>query len=260
MIVHRGGCIVEEPPPFTLVYIYVPGGQNSDTFAQRFVSSYQQFPPGCEHDTIVACNGGQAPESLRQLFAAIPGTHFYPRSNDGWDIGAYLELAKTISTPAMFCCGESVHFHRAGWMDRVAEAWNEHGPGMYGFFSSNLIRPHLQTTCFVAATKLLASYPHAVHDRAQRYEFEHGGRQPLWRHARLLGMETLLVTWDGVYRPMQWRSAPNILWRGDQSNCLLWCNHTDGYAIAPTHVRNSWGRWADRPLTQSDLQMLARVA
>jgi len=61
--------------------------------------------------------------------------------------------------------GESVYFHREGWLKRLADAWAKFGPGMYGPFGSNLLRPHLQTTAFCTSPALLQRCPISTKDR-----------------------------------------------------------------------------------------------
>jgi hypothetical protein len=39
----------------------------------------------------------------------------------------------------------------------------------------------------------------------------------------------VLVTWDGFYLRDEWRKAPNIFRRGDQSNCLMFDRHHEIY-------------------------------
>jgi hypothetical protein len=173
----------------------------------------------------------------------------FVRENDGgWDISAYIAAARGPCSDydAMLCLGESVYFHRAGWLKRLVEAWNKWGPGMYGPFSSNAIRSHLNTTAFFCAPKLLASYAAPVVDRKSRYEFEHG-QGALWRRASTLGLSVRLVTWDSEWEPRAWRMQKDILWRGDQSSCLMWCNHSDNYAKADTRTKAFWQRYADAP-------------
>lgn len=228
-----------------LVYIAVTHGSVTADFASRFVASYNEFPPEHKHDTIIACNGGPLSTELALIFSSIPAL-LYPRSNDGWDIGAYIELAKGVCRDydMMLCCGESVYCHRAGWLRRFYEAAKRLGPGMYGPFASNLIRGHLQTTCFFTSPKLLAEYPQNLWGGSDRYAFEHG---PLafWRWCAKRMAPVRLVTWDGDYGPKEWRVPHNILWRGNQSNCLLFSNHTERFASADFRVKNGWARGAD---------------
>jgi len=232
----------------TLCYICVTGGKRTDDFASRFVSSYHEHPPGFPHDTHVICNGGILPAAKRLLFASMPAV-FWARDNDqGWDVSAFIEAAHGACAQydAMLCLGESAYFHRAGWLERFVDAWKTLGPGLYGAFSSNAVRAHLNTNAFFCAPGMLRLYPRPVRSKSERYEFEHGQRA-FWRYLEPKGYPVRLVTWDGLWKPRQWRQPANILWRGDQSNCLLWCNHTDNWATTRIHNRWKWSQHADQP-------------
>ncbi len=75
------------------------------------------------------------------------GVTYLPRVNDaGWDIAAFQDVAGQTDCEMLVCLGESVYFHRPGWLKRMVEAWKVHGPGMYGFWASYLVRAHLNTT------------------------------------------------------------------------------------------------------------------
>lgn len=229
-------------------YICVTNGSVTDDFASRFVSTYHEYPPGAEHDTIVISNGGPLSTSLSVLFSGM-NARMYPRANDGgWDISAYIESSKgpCANYDMMLCCGESIYFHREGWLRRMSDAWNKIGPGMYGSLSSNLVRSHLNTTGFCCPPKILAQYPEPVTDRASRYSFEHGANA-FWRRVANRGMPVRLVTWDGEYEPRSWRCPPNIMWRGNQTNCLMWCQHTDRYVKMDLKTRQLWAKHADKP-------------
>jgi len=233
-----------------LCYITVTGGPRTDLLAARFAASYAAFPPGVEHETLIACNGGEPDSRFAVFFAGFPEPSFFPRTNAGWDIGAYIQasLGPAAGADLIVCLGESVYFHRAGWLKRIVEAWEAYGEGMYGIFSSHVIRAHLNTTAFVTSPKILADYPVPVVSRQDRYEFEHG-KMALWRLLAMHAKPTLLVTWDGVWPPGTWRRPANILWRGDQSNCLVWCNHVERYRDMTPLVRQRWQGWCDQAFT-----------
>lgn len=231
-----------------LCYIAVTHGAQTENYASRFVATYHLHPPGIEHDTLIIGNGGPVSTALSLIFAGM-GARVFPRCNDGgWDISAYLEAARgpCHDYELMLCCGESIYFHRAGWLKRMAEAWERHGPGMYGSLSSNLVRTHLNTTGFCCTPTALAEYREPVIDRKSRYAFEHGP-QAFWRRVSRRGLPVKLVTWEGEYDPPQWRQPPDILWRGNQTNCLMWCQHTDRYRLAIPETQRRWARGADRP-------------
>lgn len=226
-------------PTITLAYICVTQGRNSPVLAQRFVDSYKQYPPGYKHDVVVICNGGSPGLWLSRIFKSTGWTMFQ-RSNDGWDIGGFIHLANETKCDCLMCLGESVYAHRAGWLWRIAEAWDEYGPGMYGVYSSYLVRPHMNTTAFAIAPEYLREYrPQPVLTRQDRYEFEHG-LSAMWKQTMRKGGVARLVTWDGEYLSDAWRSPSNILWNGDQSNCLLWSNHTQRYMLSSPETKLNW--------------------
>ena len=234
-----------------VLYVCVTQGGITRDLAARFVGTYQAFPPEAEHSLLVVCNGGPPATDIGLVFLGLD-PQFYPRENDAsWDIGAYQAGARGPAADAdiLVCLGESVYFHRAGWLRRVVEAWTKYGAGMYGFFSSNLVRPHMNTTGFATSPVLLRDYPKSITTHHDRYEFEHGERA-FWRYVHGRGMPTKLLTWDGEWDPFLWRYPANILWRGDQSNCLVLCNHTERYDLAPPDTRRVWARGADSPPMQ----------
>lgn len=232
----------------TIAYIVVTHGPITADYAARFVASYNLFPPESEHDTIICCNGGPPRTEICAIFSSLPSKMFPRPNDDGWDISAYVDLARgpCQDADAMLCLGESCYFHRKGWLARIVSAWNQHGPGMYGSFASNLVRPHLNTTGFVCSPKLLREYPFAVKSKSDRYNFEHGSNS-FWKYVHLRGFPVRMVTWDGCWEPRLWRYPHDILWRGTQQNCLMFCSHTERYSKAPEKTKLAWARGADAP-------------
>lgn len=227
-----------------IIYIAVTHGPNLIDYSARYAATYGLFHPGYDHQTIVSCNGGRLSFEAEMLFSQIPNCTFYPRGNDdGWDISAYRDIANHTDAEILVCFGESIYFHRAGWLKRIMAERDFHGPGMYGFFSSYLVRPHLNTTAFVCDAALLRR-SRLIYDKQTRYNFEHG-ENSFWRSVYLKGKAVKLVTWDGSYDFPFWRKPQNILWRGDQSNCLVFCNHTERYAAAPPETKRNWEAGAD---------------
>ena len=227
-----------------VAYTVVSNGPISDQYASRFAATFHEFPPGSECDLMVIGNGGPMPLELSLIFAPLNARMFL-RSNENKDLGGYLAVARDPAKDydMLVALGESVYFHRAGWLKRLVEAWEKHGEGMYGMFSSNLVRPHLQTTAFCTSPLLLRKCPISIEDR---YPYEHG-QNSFWRWVARCGKAVRLVTWDGEWLPMQWRVPRNILWRGDQSNLLMWANHTQRYVEAAVEVKAKWSRGADQP-------------
>ena len=229
-----------------VAYVAVSQGILTADYCARFVGTYVAFPPGIEHSTVVICNGGPLSQGTALLFDAIPNCSFLPRVNDpGYDISAYQQVAEQIPCDMLCCLGESCYFHRPGWLKKMVEAWQTFGPGMYGFFSSYLVRAHLNTTAFVVAPEHLREYPN-VTNHEERYSFEHG-TMSLWRRIQAQGKQARLVTWDGCWLPFQWRVPRDILWKGTQLNCLAFCSHTDRYRAADLKTKMAWERWINGP-------------
>jgi len=231
----------------SIAYTFVTHGSHSEDFAARFVGTYHEFPPGIEHETTVICKGGPLPLEKAMLFATIPCTFFpHPNEDGGFDVSGYQALIPRLDADMVLACGESVYFHRSGWLKRLADVWQSNGPGMYGLFATHAVRAHLNTTAFAISPKLMSLYPEVARTRNDRYNFEHGERA-LWRRVAARGMPARFVTWDGVWRPGEWRAPANILWRGDQSNCLAFCNHSQRWAEADPVTQRNWAYSADRP-------------
>lgn len=230
-----------------VAFIAVCNGPITSDYCARFVTTWHEYPPEFPTDLCIICNGGPLTIEQSLIFAEFDARMFV-RSNDGWDIGGQIEAARgpCADYDAVLWAGESIYFHRAGWLARLVQAWERHGPGMYGPYSSNAVRAHLNTTAYFCSPTLLKQYPSRVSSRKDRYEYEHG-MNSLWRRTATRGMPVRLVTWDGEWEPRLWRMPPNILWRGDQSNCLMFCNHSDGYHNAPANIRAQWARASDSP-------------
>jgi hypothetical protein len=234
-----------------LAYVTVTGGPQTLDYAARFAASYHANPPGIDHETLIICNGGPAQAAVGVSLMSLPRPIFFARANDGgWDISAYMEAAKGPAAGAdlMLCFGQSIFFHRAGWLERIVSSWQKYGPGIYGAFASNTVRPHINTTGFCTSADLLSRYPYTVKDKDTRYEFEHGLKS-FWRILRQSGRPAMLVTWDGEYPPERWRHPSNILWRGNQTNCLFYCQHTERYEAADQETRAGWHKQCDQPYT-----------
>lgn len=238
-------------PSVTVCYICVSrGGERTFNYAARFVASWVVNPPGVPCKVIIACNGGALDNETGCLFApltkAAQSCQLVPRVNDeGKDIAAYQQIAASVKEDIFVAMGESCWFHRSGWLQPIVEAWQNFGLGMYGFFSSNLVRAHMNTTAFACAPEHLTSYP-KVRKQADRYQFEHG-ENSLWRRLRARHIPVAYVSWNGVYGPENWRDGEDIMWRGSQQASLIFSNHTDRYFDADPETRFRWAAGADQP-------------
>ncbi len=236
-------------PKIAVLYTCVSQGPKTDDLVARFASTYHSFPPGYPHDLVCVCNGG-VPTSVQAATLAAAGTpKFFPRKNTpGFDLDGYMDAARgpCKDYDMLLLLGESCTFWRAGWLARLVEAWQKLGPGMYGPFSSNCLRPHLQTTGFACAPAMFNYWPEPIRNRQDRMAFEHGPAA-FWRRVAAHGWPVALVTWSGEYKPRKWREPENILWKGDQSALLWHCNHSDRFAVGTPHRKRSWQAQADAP-------------
>jgi hypothetical protein len=231
-----------------VAYTCVSQGPISHEYAAHFVATWMEFPPGVPTDLMVICNGGPLRTELALIFSPL-AARFFPRVNDGGrDITGYQDAATgpLKDRECVLWAGESVYFHRAGWMARFVEVWQRIGPGLYGPFSSNALNPHLNSTCFCCEPGMLRRWPDRPRNKADRYAFEHG-RKPFWRFVQGMGYPVRLVTWDGDWSPRLWREPPNILWKGTQENVLVYCNHTQRYFEASETTKARWSKLADSP-------------
>ncbi len=234
---------------FLITYITVSGGERTERYAQRFTSSWHNNPPGSDNwGLVVVANGGPPSATVSRHFDSF-GASWLPRDNSGHDIAAYIDVAgKAECYDFLLCLGQSVYFHRAGWLKRLTEVCQKYGPGMYGFYSSNIVSKHLNTTAFAVSPELLRGWAQVVDTKQKRYDFEHHPTHSFWRQVEALGRPVKLVMWDHCLDPWQWRTTENEFWRGDQSQCLMWCSHTDRFANAVKATRTRWTNNADRGL------------
>ena len=235
-------CYLIPQPRITLVYVHAAAYPNQQGLAQRFVDTYHANPPGRDHESVIVLNGGG---NQSALFDSLPRVRYVTRPDQGWDIGAYLHVALSMTDGVMLCFGGNSHFARPGWMNRVSEAWIKYGPGFYGTFATYEVAPHINTTGFWCSPQILNSYGTLVISKQDRYEFEHG-YNAMWRMCMRSGWPAKLVTWDGEYDWHQWRVPSNIYRRGDQSNCLFRFNHTDNYQNADEPTKRYMESLADQ--------------
>lgn len=235
------------PIKLCVAYTVVSGGPKTTDFVARFVSTWKQNPPGVQTDVLAICNGGP-PNTEQAVMLSSLGAKVFVRSNLGWDLQGFREASKgpLFGYDAVLFLGESVFFWKEGWLKRLDDVYSRWGHGMYGPYGSHVVRAHLQTTAFMTSPKLFAEYPFPITDRASRYSAEHG-EQSYWRVLHHRKFPVRLVTWDGDYPPGQWRMPRNIIWKGDQSNVLFWCNHTSLYFESDPKRKRMWQASADRP-------------
>jgi len=192
-----------------IAVVYIHPTANAMTYvpmARRFVETYMENPPGAtDHELHVCINGSIGMgDWCKPIFNPL-APRFFQHNNYGKDIGAYQVAADMIECDLMVCLGSPLHFHRAGWLDRMVMAFLENGPAVYGPWGFHSPRPHLRTTAFWCPPEFLNSYPNRV-DNSNRYQFEHGADSlTLWSQKQ--GFEPLQVTWRGTYHLENWHAV-----------------------------------------------------
>lgn len=190
-----------------------------EPLAQRFVDSYMTHPPGqYPHTVHVIANGYDIGLRQRNVFGPLPVTHM-THNNYGQDIGAFIMASDVIPCDLLVCLGAHVHFRRAGWLDRLVNAYLDNGPGLYGAWGFHEPARHLRTTSFWCSPEILNTYPYEV-GNPQRYAFEHSPDRSIVAHTAKMGFPTLMVTWAGTFEPKDWRHVEN-------RDCLMLDQHTD---------------------------------
>lgn len=210
----------------TVVYVFPTVGGGYFDSACRFVNSYNANPPGAEHRLIVVSNGGPPSFEMRCVIDQLNHpVEIFTHDNSGYDIGAYEAVARAFPCQMMVFLGNTTYFKGAGWLARMAEAFQRHGESsLYGVMGNNgdmrvNVQPHIRTTGFWLAPMMLNMYPLRVTQPGQRYAFEHG---PLCLTSwfRSHGHKVLVVTWTGEYEWPAWDGIPNGFHQGDQSALL----------------------------------------
>ena len=222
-------------------YIYTPGfhtpGQDHYRRAAiAFVDSIINNPPGVDCRYHIVCQGHLIEPDMIAVFNRLGSVSFVGHDDSGWDIGGFVAMAKILHQPPktdpMLCFGGNSSVRKAGWLKRLDDVWKKEGPGIYGTQSTYQVRPHLNTTGFMCLPHHLLRYPKVIIHKVDRYDFEHGfvTGKSWWEQMYNEGEKVKLVTWDGEYEWPEWRTPPNILCRGDQSNCVTFFRIAVQYA------------------------------
>ena len=100
--------LLKVKPAISVVAVYCHVGLPTHVEnSRRFVRTYQQFPPGLTHRTVIACNAGPKTAETEALFAPIPGCEFLQHDNSGQDIGAFQKAAREVRSDLMVFFGSS---------------------------------------------------------------------------------------------------------------------------------------------------------
>jgi hypothetical protein len=228
----------------TFIYLHIAERPEEFVpYSKRFVESYQQCPPGIEHDLIVVSCKGALTEEARRLFAPLRCS-FDEYFEGGWDIGAHQFMAGKVDSEFMVCCTSRTYFWKRDWLRRLVQAREQYGEGLYGSAGSYEIAPHIRTCFYACNPRVFREYPHKIDTRTKGAHFERG-KWNFTRWCQATGRKAWMVTWDGVYPEEEWRTPPNIFRRGDQSSLLAWDKHSLHYAGASQGQRRELERQAD---------------
>lgn len=217
---------IKEPPKVkvTLIYIHPVIHEGFMDVARRFVQTFEQFPPGYPHRTVIICNGGQASQVSRSIFAPIAGCEFIPHTNEAYDVSSYQFASRTFPCDLMLFFGASSYFRNAGWMKRVVDSFIKHGDGLYGATANRGVQghcyPHVRSTGFWIPPSLFNQYPHRITRPDMRYGFEHG-KESLTGWVAREGYPTLVVTTDNEYPWSDWDAFPGGYHRNNQEVMLF---------------------------------------
>lgn len=204
-------------------------------FSLRFARTFEQFPPGIDHELVVVSCGKPIGEDQMHLYRNITD-RYECYEGGGWDLGAYQTIARGLDCDLVVCLATPVHIKREGWLRRFAEVYGKYGEGLYGAMASYENYPHIRTSAFAFTPEMIRKYPHEIDSRDKCFRFECGCDSkgtPLFLDwcftdwVCTIGKPALMLTWDGIHAIHQWRTPPNIFRRGDQSNCIVWDRHCD---------------------------------
>lgn len=210
-------------------------GQQHVDWALRFIQSYNQYPPGMTHDTIIALNDARVTPEITCMFSSLQNVTFLERPGGiAQDIGAYQEAAAKFPCDLMVFFGGSTYLKGRGWLVRMVQAFQKHGMGVYGVMANKgddrfKVYPHLRTTGFWCPPELMNRYPHRITKKEQRYEFEHG-RTCFFNWVKSQKLPVLAVCWKTEYEWKDW-DYPNGFFRGDQSGMMCGDRLTAQYHI-----------------------------
>ncbi len=216
----------------TIVFVRVCGKPEYEHGAQRWLASYRKFKPKAPHWLMVI---NRYQDSVDGSFDDV-ATGYLRYDGGGWDCGAWKFAGRNIPTDLLVCFNSSTYVTGDGWLERILEAVETHGEGLYGPLASYEIIPHIRTPCMIFTPNVINGYPGEVNSREDTYRFEvfgfPGGPLNFTQWARAAGFKTMMVTWSGVYDLPAWRFPKNVFRDGDQSDLMVWDRHCEAYAIS----------------------------
>lgn len=213
----------------SIVYNYPVFGGDHDDYALRFALTYNAFPPGFKHDTVVICNGGKVTQTIKnhmECLGTFPGIRYFEHlSNSGKDIGGYQAVTRHVDGDWFVFFGGSAFFWKEGWLKAVADSVGKFGDTLYGTMVGkhsvvSKILPHMRSTCFWTTRDIMNRYPIKAVDNESRFEFEYRTNS-ITRWAVKSGFRPKIVTWNSIYDMKEWDSIPDGFQKSDQSGLLF---------------------------------------
>lgn len=200
-----------------------PRGDEHLSYAYRFISSYSQFSPNVEHETIILTDPGDLPEGHELVFS-LPKVSFFQCAAPGKDLSRYFAYSEQSTADLVMYLGGTTYCRRAGWLLKMVSAFMNLGSnnlfGACGHTGAGPVRPHIRTTGFACSPKLLARYPHRPMNHAERYTTEHGqGCLSDWIQGN--GGQCWVVTFLGHYPLSDAQGDPNGYAKGNHSSLLI---------------------------------------
>lgn len=209
-----------------IVYIFPSWAESKYwRYAVRFLFTYMSNPPLEDHATVIVMNGSKVSDDIRRMFAIMPNVRFIEHDNTGWDIGAFQRAAREVPADMMLFLSASTYFRGPGWLKRMREATEKHGPALYGCMGNRgdayvKVEPHIRTTGWWINPALLNEFPYVVKHKAQRYEFEHGKTCLTGWITNVKKLNAWVVTWHGEYLWENW-DVVNGMHSNEQSELML---------------------------------------
>jgi hypothetical protein len=202
---------------------------------QRFADTLRLYKPGCDYGLIAVVNNSEVTNELHEIFDNLPVT-FMRYDGQGADLGSWQAAARANPEAFLFLCTSRVYFHREGWLQRIMEAREVYGPGLYATSAS--YEGGVLHACIRAVgvdAEVFNAYPAEFTSRDQGCWFEIGRDNPLgpfsaWVRSRWKYVK--VVYWSGAVGRKDWLTPDNIFRRGDQSNLLVFDKHSLEYENA----------------------------
>lgn len=181
-------------------------GSEHEEYAMRFVGSWKQNPPMCDHNLFVVSNGGEPSVEMQHLFSAIPSfSKFHVHDDTAKDIGAYQSIAPTIDGELVVFFGGHSYFTKPKWLQRMSQVYDDMGPNLYGAFASTVYSSHIRTNGFWMPLELFNLYPNRISNDEERYRFEHKpGDYCITNWIETQGKKCFMVTWEGIFSKELW--------------------------------------------------------